>query len=108
MLLLGLVFALAAESTLRAQTPGPDWVRVTEHAPWQARDSQGEVAFGGKLWLYGGLLADGSVNGDLWSSADGAAWQKVASVDVLGGGPGARQRAILGSPDGNSLYLFGV
>lgn len=33
---------------------GPDWVRVTEHAGWQARDSQGEVVYKNRLWIFGG------------------------------------------------------
>ena len=32
-----------------ASQPGPDWVRETEHAGWQPRDSAGEVVFQDQL-----------------------------------------------------------
>ena len=78
--LLGFAFALLAASTLHAQTPGPDWVCVTEHAPWQARDSQGEVAFGGKLWIFGGWYDSFKLAPrDVWSSPDGKDWTLVTA-----------------------------
>ena len=33
---------------------GPDWVQVTEQAPWQPRDSQGEIVHNQQLWILGG------------------------------------------------------
>jgi len=74
---------------------------------WSPCSGPAVAAFGGKLWLFGGLKADGSLAGDLWNSTDGATWNKVASSDIFGSGPGPRQRATLASPDGTSLYLFG-
>ncbi len=32
---------------------GPDWVRVTEKAPWRPRDSQGELVHDNHLWILG-------------------------------------------------------
>jgi len=31
-----------------------NWVKVTEHAAWEPRDSQGEVVFKDKMWIFGG------------------------------------------------------
>ena len=64
-----------------SQEKGPDWVRVTEKADWQARDSSGEVVFGDRLWLFGGWFTSfvGTPR-DVWSSADGKAWTKVTET----------------------------
>ena len=57
---------------------GPDWVRVTEAAPWQARDSQGEVVLGDRLWILGGWFDSFKpAPRDVWNSADGKTWTKV-------------------------------
>ena len=64
----------------RAQQQAPDWIRVTEQAPWRARDSQGEVAFGGRLWILGGWFDSFKpAPRDVWSSVDGRSWQRVTS-----------------------------
>jgi hypothetical protein len=58
----------------------PDWVRVAEHAAWQPRDSSGEVAYRGRLWLFGGWFDSYSAPPrDVWRSADGARWERVAA-----------------------------
>ena len=46
-----LVLALAT-GDVDAQRPTPQWLRVTEAAPWQPRDSQGEVAYRDQLWIF--------------------------------------------------------
>jgi hypothetical protein len=52
-----------------------DWVKVTERAGWQARDSSGEVVYKGRLWLLGGWFDSFSAPPrDVWSSPDGATW----------------------------------
>src|SRR5262249_7600558 len=33
-----------------------DWVKVTDRAGWQARDSSGEVVYKDRLWLIGGWV----------------------------------------------------
>jgi hypothetical protein len=46
--------------------------------PLQPRDSQGEVAFGGQLWMMGGWF--GSIERpprDVWCSSNGKNWQLV-------------------------------
>lgn len=62
----------------------PDW-RLVSVAPWQARDSQAEYAFAGKLWVLGGWFrSDEAPPRDLWSSPDGVTWSKVADpVPIL-------------------------
>jgi hypothetical protein len=69
-----------AVATTFAQEPSPNWVRVTERAPWQARDSSGELVFGGRMWLFGGWFDSFSPPPrDVWSSADGQNWEQVTA-----------------------------
>ena len=57
----------------------PNWVKVS-NASWLARDSQGEVAFNGKMWIFGGWYGSyEAAPRDVWSSTDGKDWQKVTS-----------------------------
>ena len=49
-----------------------NWVKMTDHAQWRARDSQGEVVYRGKMWILGGWFSSGvPAPRDVWSSADG-------------------------------------
>jgi len=51
---------------------------VTEQAPWQARDSQGEVVFKERLWIMGGWFNSYEAPPrDVWSSSDGKHWDLV-------------------------------
>jgi hypothetical protein len=60
-----------------AQTAGPDWVKVGD-AAWQARDSQGEVVYNDRLWIFGGWFDSYKpAPRDVWSSADGKNWDLV-------------------------------
>ena len=55
-----------------------NWERVTERAEWQARDSQGEVVYDGKMWIFGGWFSSFlPAPRDVWSSADGKHWTLV-------------------------------
>jgi hypothetical protein len=73
LLALGL-FAIQAH----AEPPAPTWKLETEHAAWRARDSQGEVVFNDRLWLFGGWYDSNSAPPrDVWNSADGKTWQLV-------------------------------
>jgi hypothetical protein len=55
-----------------------DWARVTDPAGWRARDSSGEVVYKDRLWLLGGWFDSYSASPrDVWSSADGKAWDLV-------------------------------
>jgi len=68
--------ALGAEPA--AEPAEPRWERLTERAGWQPRDSQGELVFGGRLWIFGGWFNSFEAPPrDVWSSADGREWTQV-------------------------------
>jgi len=61
-----------------AQQKAPDWVKVTDDARWQARDSQGEVVYHNQLWIFGGWFNSYEAPPrDVWSSPDGKKWKLV-------------------------------
>lgn len=61
--------------------PVVDWVKVTDGAAWQARDSSGELVLNGKLWLLGGWFDSFTAPPrDVWSSADGKHWEKAVEA----------------------------
>jgi hypothetical protein len=63
-----------------ADEPAPTWRLVTEEAGWQPRDSQGEVVFNDRLWIFGGWFNSYEAPPrDVWSSADGAEWTQVTA-----------------------------
>jgi len=56
----------------------PNWVKVTDNAGWQARDSSGEVVFRDQLWILGGWFDSfAAPPRNVWTSADGKTWQLV-------------------------------
>jgi hypothetical protein len=62
---------------------GKTWTRTVANAAWSPRKNHAVVAFGNKLWLFGGetsvdkdLAPDKFVN-DVWTSSDGIRWTKV-------------------------------
>ncbi len=71
---------------------GVTWTRVTEKAPWEARNTYDRVlVFQDKLWLIGGGKIDQPPGDDVWNSADGINWTQVTgkmyAQAVLGGTP---------------------
>jgi hypothetical protein len=75
---LALFLLIATALPALAEEGAPDWVLVTEKAPWQARDSQGEVVLNARLWILGGWFDSFKpAPRDVWSSADGKDWQLV-------------------------------
>lgn len=65
---------------ITAQSLKPDWVLETGHAAWRERDSQGELVYNDKLWVFGGWFnSDEAPPRDVWSSADGRNWELVES-----------------------------
>ena len=73
-----LVLTFSFTATGHPETPVADWVKVAPSAPWQPRDSCGEVAYGGKLWLMGGWFTSFvATPRDVWSSPDGREWTLV-------------------------------
>ena len=72
-----MVWAILACGTARADEPAPSWVKVG-NAQWQPRDSQGELVFGDKLWVFGGWFNSyAAPPRDVWSSTDGKTWELV-------------------------------
>lgn len=64
-----------------AEGKAPNWVRVTEEAGWQARDSSGEVVFRDRMWLCGGWFSSHlPAPRDVWSSSDGQNWELVVQT----------------------------
>ena len=75
---IGLIIAVAfIASALNAQE-APDWVKVTDKAAWQARDSQGELVYKDQLWIFGGWFNSYKpCPRDVWCSSDGKGWKLV-------------------------------
>lgn len=60
---------------------GPDWELVTEAAPWQPRDSQGELVYDDHMWIFGGWFTPQIANPrDVWKSPDGKNWTCTVEV----------------------------
>jgi Kelch motif len=69
---------LVVPSGARGEDRILDWVKVTDRAGWQPRDSSGEVVYKDRLWLLGGWFDSFSPPPrDVWSSPDGKAWDLV-------------------------------
>ena len=59
---------------------GARWELATRNAPWAPRAYHAVLAFDNKLWVMGGgnYLPAYEDHNDVWSSADGVRWTKVA------------------------------
>ena len=58
----------------------PNWVKISDAAQWQPRDSQGEIAYDGKLWVLGGWYNSFEAPPrDVWNSTDGKNWNLVTN-----------------------------
>ncbi len=91
------------------------WQKVTDHAPWEERDSHAVFIFNDKLWIAGGLNGN-SVTGtddnpeywkapyfnDIWNTADGVNWERVVEHAEW---PPRRSMTI--TPFNGTLYMFG-
>lgn len=63
-----------------AAAQGQDWT-LEANAPWTPRDSQGEVVFQNRLWIFGGWFNSFEAPPrDVWSSADGKHWEQVTAA----------------------------
>jgi Kelch motif protein len=70
--------AVISRAAWAQETQAPDWVQVTDKAPWQARDSQGELAYHDQIWIFGGWFDSYTAPPrDVWSSPDGKVWKLV-------------------------------
>jgi hypothetical protein len=75
---LSLTIGLVAAECLCAQEKVANWVKVTDRAGWQPRDSQGEAVYQNRLWLLGGWYDSFKPTPrDVWSSPDGEHWTLV-------------------------------
>jgi len=80
-LFLAITPLFAGARTATAQGPPLNWVKVAEHAGWQPRDSQGEVVYDDRLWVFGGWFDSFKPTPrDVWSSPDGKDWKLVQKV----------------------------
>ncbi len=71
---------LGLSAAALAEKPVLDWALVSEAAPWQARDSQGEVVYRDQLWIFGGWFDSFKpAPRDVWNTADGKHWQLVTA-----------------------------
>ena len=60
------------------QQKGGGWVQEQPQAAWQPRDSQGELVFKNKMWIFGGWFnSQEAPPRDVWSSSDGKNWELV-------------------------------
>jgi hypothetical protein len=76
----GTLLIVLVSGTVVAQQKNPDWVRETAGAEWKARDSQGEVVYKNKLWIFGGWFNSYEAPPrDVWNSEDGKHWELINS-----------------------------
>jgi hypothetical protein len=82
----GTAMACGQQPTLKSLTPSHvdrqklNWQKVTAAAGWQPRDSQGEVVYHDRLWIFGGWFNSyESPPRDVWSSPDGKNWTRVTA-----------------------------
>ncbi len=72
---------------------GKNWTRVVEQAPWTHADLSTMLVFKDRMWLmagwYGGRSKDASSTNEVWSSADGAGWDRVTPAAQWGARLGA-------------------
>jgi len=69
---------LLASASAAAQEKAPNWIKVTDKAGWQPRDSQGELVYKDQLWIFGGWFQSFEAPPrDVWSSRDGKTWKLV-------------------------------
>jgi hypothetical protein len=73
------ILICGASAVSLAQVDAPDW-KLEGTAAWRPRDSQGELVFRDRLWIMGGWFNSNSAPPrDVWSSADGRAWEHVTT-----------------------------
>jgi hypothetical protein len=77
-LLSAMALTLLISSVLYGQERKLDWVKVTENADWQPRDSSVELVYKDRLWIMGGWFSSyASPPRDVWNTADGKRWSLV-------------------------------
>ncbi len=56
---------------------GVTWTSATLSAEFSPRYGHGCAVLGDTMWVFGGLLEDGTPSGEAWNSADGIHWTRV-------------------------------
>ncbi|MFZ4101665.1 MAG: hypothetical protein ACOYKR_06895, partial [Sphingobacterium thalpophilum] len=70
------VFVIQINVQVHAQIKTAIWIQETPNAAWQARDSQAELVYKNKLWIFGGWFnSHEAPPRDVWSSSDGKIWK---------------------------------
>ncbi len=55
-----------------------DWNLLTDNAGWPGRDSQGEVVYKDKMWIFGGWFSSyAAPPRDVWNTSDGKIWEQA-------------------------------
>lgn len=67
-----------------AGVTGATWTQATANAPWGQRTGMSYTAYNGLLWAMGGLES-GTMQNDVWSSADGVTWTQVTTAAAWAG-----------------------
>jgi hypothetical protein len=62
---------------------GVDWTQATAATPWAPRSSHYAFSFDDRLWIMGGFWANNIPPTNVWSSADGVLWDRVASTSPV-------------------------
>ena len=62
---------------------GVSWEVVTDNAAWPARARHATAVYDNRIWLAGGVTAEGDSN-DVWRSRNGANWSPAQPAGCLG------------------------
>jgi len=68
-----------------APAPAPGWALVTPEAAFSIRDTAEGVVFKDRLWLSNGYYNGNVLTRDLWTSRDGAKWERVSEATPYDG-----------------------
>lgn len=77
------MLAMNVSAALWGQERSYAWVKVTDRAPFAARDGAGALVFQNQMWFLGGWNPGDKVhfpricNNEVWSSRDGAEWKLI-------------------------------
>jgi hypothetical protein len=76
LLILALIIGFYRTASFAQQNP--DWIQESPAVAWQARDSQAELVYKNKLWIFGGWFnSKEAPPRDVWNSADGKKWNLI-------------------------------
>ncbi|MBN2296228.1 MAG: hypothetical protein JXM70_27610, partial [Pirellulales bacterium] len=81
-LITGFLLTFAITAAPAAEIPKKtDWQLVTKNAAWPGRDSQGELVYNDKMWIFGGWFNSFSAPPrDVWNTSDGKNWNLVENT----------------------------